>query len=701
MTAVVAALDGEPPADPAALLKRAGMTLVSTVGGASGPLYGTLFLRMAAAAGDAEALDARGVRARRCGPAWTGWSPAARRRPGDKTMFDALAPAVRRLDAALAAAPPRRGAAGRGRPRPRRAGRDDPAAGPQGPGQLPGRAQRRPPGPGRDVGGAAARPRRRPPSPPAAEAWRVVGIVVVSHSRALAERRGGAGAARWCTAQDVRIEVAAGLDDGDVRHRRGRHRRRHGGGRRRLRRRRADGPGQRGAVRRAGAGAAGRRRCATGCCSARRRWSRGWSWPRWRPPAGPGRAEVAAEAAAALAAQAVPARRRRRRRRAAGTRRRAATGRPGARRRFVVHEPARSARPTGRPAGRRWSGRSTAAVELRNRTTGVGLGARGEPVAGRDLGALRGTRSRCGPPGRAPARGATRCWRWPAPGSTRRRRDAGAGRRAAAARAEPAARRPVRPGPAPRPASPSARLGLRAGAAGRSPTPPARRPGARAGGGSRPAPGRGPRGPAADRARPRAAAGDEAAIFDAHLLLLDDAELLDDVRPRIDAGDPPPPAWAAAVDAGGGRLRRAAPTRTCGPAPPTSARWATRSCARCSACAAPGALGRDGVLVAADLTPAAGRRARPGAGRRGRARRGQPDRAQRDPAARPGHPGGGRRRAGGAGHRRTARWSPWTAAPASWWSTRPPAVAGRVARPGRRAAGRGGTAAGRVPASRP
>ena len=50
MTAVVDALAGDaPPAGPGALLKQAGMTLVRTVGGASGPLYGTFFLRMAPA----------------------------------------------------------------------------------------------------------------------------------------------------------------------------------------------------------------------------------------------------------------------------------------------------------------------------------------------------------------------------------------------------------------------------------------------------------------------------------------------------------------------------------------------------------------------------------------------------------------------------------------------------------------------------
>ena len=67
MQAVVARLeaDGQGPAGPGvtvgALLKTAGMTLVSTVGGAAGPLYGTFFLRMAAAAGDRTELTAAGL----------------------------------------------------------------------------------------------------------------------------------------------------------------------------------------------------------------------------------------------------------------------------------------------------------------------------------------------------------------------------------------------------------------------------------------------------------------------------------------------------------------------------------------------------------------------------------------------------------------------------------------------------------------
>jgi dihydroxyacetone kinase-like protein len=101
MSAVVAALDGGQPASAAALLKLAGMKLVSTVGGASGPLYGTLFLRMAAAAGDVTALDADGfAKALRAG--LDGVVARGKAEAGDKTMYDALAPAVDALDTQLA-----------------------------------------------------------------------------------------------------------------------------------------------------------------------------------------------------------------------------------------------------------------------------------------------------------------------------------------------------------------------------------------------------------------------------------------------------------------------------------------------------------------------------------------------------------------------------------------------------------------------
>ena len=100
MQAVLAEIDKGEYADPAALLKQVGMTLVRSVGGASGPLYGTLFLRMATSSGDGS-LDATAfAKALRAG--LEGVVARGKAEAGDKTMYDALAPAVDALDAALA-----------------------------------------------------------------------------------------------------------------------------------------------------------------------------------------------------------------------------------------------------------------------------------------------------------------------------------------------------------------------------------------------------------------------------------------------------------------------------------------------------------------------------------------------------------------------------------------------------------------------
>jgi len=76
--------------DSSAILKAVGMTLVSTVGGASGPLYGTFFLQLGAAtAGKAQLSLAD----------WSAGLQAA----GDKTMLDTLLPALAALKEASAA----------------------------------------------------------------------------------------------------------------------------------------------------------------------------------------------------------------------------------------------------------------------------------------------------------------------------------------------------------------------------------------------------------------------------------------------------------------------------------------------------------------------------------------------------------------------------------------------------------------------
>ena len=102
MKAAVAALDESPPPNAGALLSKVGITLVSTVGGASGPLFGTMFIRMGgslASAGDALSAGdvAAALRAGLGGVVDRG-KPA----PGDKTMYDALAPAVDALERSLA-----------------------------------------------------------------------------------------------------------------------------------------------------------------------------------------------------------------------------------------------------------------------------------------------------------------------------------------------------------------------------------------------------------------------------------------------------------------------------------------------------------------------------------------------------------------------------------------------------------------------
>jgi dihydroxyacetone kinase-like protein len=107
MTAVAAALDAAPSAGASSLLKQAGMTLVRTVGGASGPLYGTFFLRMAGALDDDGPVPADAfARALRAG--LDGVMARGRAEPGDKTMVDALVPALdtleRELGSGLAAA---------------------------------------------------------------------------------------------------------------------------------------------------------------------------------------------------------------------------------------------------------------------------------------------------------------------------------------------------------------------------------------------------------------------------------------------------------------------------------------------------------------------------------------------------------------------------------------------------------------------
>jgi len=102
-TAVTAAVEKEAPATPGAVLMLAGRQLISTVGGASGPLYGTLLRRTGKALGEAaEVSEEELAGALRAGvDAVMALGGAA---PGDKTMIDALVPAVEALGDGFGAA---------------------------------------------------------------------------------------------------------------------------------------------------------------------------------------------------------------------------------------------------------------------------------------------------------------------------------------------------------------------------------------------------------------------------------------------------------------------------------------------------------------------------------------------------------------------------------------------------------------------
>jgi dihydroxyacetone kinase-like protein len=92
-------IDAAEQADPGTVLKTVAMALVSSVGGAAGPLYGTLFLQMGTALAGQEEVDLAG---------WTGaWRKGlegvqarGKAQPGDKTMVDALIPAIAALEGA-------------------------------------------------------------------------------------------------------------------------------------------------------------------------------------------------------------------------------------------------------------------------------------------------------------------------------------------------------------------------------------------------------------------------------------------------------------------------------------------------------------------------------------------------------------------------------------------------------------------------
>jgi dihydroxyacetone kinase-like protein len=99
MRKAIEKLDAAEPADPGAVLKTVAMALVSSVGGAAGPLYGTLFLQIGTALSGQEEVDLAGWT-----EAWRkgleGVQARGKAVAGDKTMVDALIPAIAALEGA-------------------------------------------------------------------------------------------------------------------------------------------------------------------------------------------------------------------------------------------------------------------------------------------------------------------------------------------------------------------------------------------------------------------------------------------------------------------------------------------------------------------------------------------------------------------------------------------------------------------------
>lgn len=94
------AVEQQPPQTPGAVFVAVGRQLISSVGGASGPLYGTLLRRAGKQLGDAETVDGAALRdALRVGV--EGVAQLGGASAGDKTMLDALFPALDAMDSSL------------------------------------------------------------------------------------------------------------------------------------------------------------------------------------------------------------------------------------------------------------------------------------------------------------------------------------------------------------------------------------------------------------------------------------------------------------------------------------------------------------------------------------------------------------------------------------------------------------------------
>ncbi|MGX5681981.1 dihydroxyacetone kinase subunit DhaL [Schumannella luteola] len=100
MNAVMEKIGATPPGTADELFKAVGMTLVTSVGGASGPLYGTFFLRLGMTAGAVSEFTGESL-STALHAGLDGVVARGKAEAGDKTMFDAMAPALAAWDETL------------------------------------------------------------------------------------------------------------------------------------------------------------------------------------------------------------------------------------------------------------------------------------------------------------------------------------------------------------------------------------------------------------------------------------------------------------------------------------------------------------------------------------------------------------------------------------------------------------------------
>ena len=199
-------LDGADPSTPADVLKAVSMALISKVGGAAGPLYGTAFLEASKALADKEEVSAEDV-AEALEAALGGLKKRGKAEVGDKTMIDALEPAVEAAkeaagEGSVAGVFRRRGGGSEG------GGRvDGPAHGEEGEGELSGGKGRGASGPWGDLYVYAPGCRGADPG----RLLLMVGIVLVSHSKEIAE---GTADLVLQMAGEVEISAVGGDADG-------------------------------------------------------------------------------------------------------------------------------------------------------------------------------------------------------------------------------------------------------------------------------------------------------------------------------------------------------------------------------------------------------------------------------------------------------------------------------------------------------